>query len=140
MSLAAPDSSEAACAGDTSYEATAPRRSAPTANQEKAEDQVKLTLSRKMVDEWKAEVFESKPGEAKGMEIQILPKRSNPLVLRGPTQLGKTNFAESMFSGSSSLTNQRDGLGKEMPSLREFCPDTCKCIVFDEDEVNKSMA
>ena len=74
------------------------------------------------------------------MEIQLLPKRLNPLVLRGLTQLGKTSFAESIFGGSSALTNQRDGLGKEMPSLREICPDTCKCIVFDEDELNKSMA
>ena len=45
-------------------------------------------------------------------------KRFNTLVLRGPTQLGKTSYAESIFGESATLTVQRQGLGRDLPSLR----------------------
>ena len=64
-------------------------------------------------------------------------KRFNTLVLRGPTQLGKTSYAESIFGETATLTVQCQGLGKDLPSLREFCRDTHKCIVFDEVDVEQ---
>ena len=66
-------------------------------------------------------------------------KRFNTLVLRGPTQLGKTTYAESIFGESETLTVQCQGLGKDLPSLREFCRDTHKCIVFDEVDVEQIL-
>ena len=66
-------------------------------------------------------------------------KRFNTLVLRGPTQLGKTSYAESIFGESATLTVQCQGLGKDLPSLREFCRDTHKCIVFDEVDVEQIL-
>jgi hypothetical protein len=56
-------------------------------------------------------------------------KRFNTVVLRGPTQLGKTSYAESIFSEVAMLTVQCQGLDKDLPSLREFCGDTHKCTV-----------
>ena len=64
-------------------------------------------------------------------------KRFNTLVLRGPTQLGKTSYAESIFGEQATLTVQCQGLGRDLPSLREFCRLTHKCIVFDEVDVEQ---
>ena len=66
-------------------------------------------------------------------------KRFITLVLRGPTQLGKTSYAESIFGEDATLTVQCQGLGKDLPSLREFCRDTHKCIVFDEVDVEQIL-
>ena len=66
-------------------------------------------------------------------------KRFNTLVLRGPTQLGKTSYAESIFGEAATLTVQCQGLGNDLPSLREFCRDTHKCIVFDEVDVQQIL-
>ena len=66
-------------------------------------------------------------------------KRFNTLVLRGPTQLGKTSYAEAIFGESSTLTVQCQGLGRDLPSLREYCRDTHRCIVFDEVDVEQIL-
>lgn len=66
-------------------------------------------------------------------------KRFNTLVLRGPTQLGKTSYAENIFGEEATLTVQCQGLGKDLPSLREYCRDTHKCIVFDEVDVEQIL-
>ena len=66
-------------------------------------------------------------------------KRFNTLLLRGPTQLGKTSYAESIFGEVATLTLQRQGLGKNLPSLREFCGDTHKCIVFYNVDVDQIL-
>lgn len=59
-------------------------------------------------------------------------KRFPVLLLRGVSQLGKTSFAESVFGEEVTLTVQCQGLGDDLPSLREFDRDVHECIVFDE--------
>ena len=67
-----------------------------------------------------------------GPEFYGILKRFPVLLLRGPSQLGKTSFAESVFGESVTLTVQCQGLGDDLPSLREFDRDVHQCIVFDE--------
>ena len=59
-------------------------------------------------------------------------KRFETLLLRGSSRLGKTSYAESLFGDAATLTVQCQGLGDDLPSLREFDRDVHRCIVFDE--------
>ena len=101
--------------------------------------QVKLAEQHKMLDDGKAEVSEPTFEQALGeMLIQHRPKRFSTLVLGGPGQVGKSSFAQSILGKTVTPTVQCQGLGKDLPSLREFCPDWHQCIVFDEVDWNNS--
>ena len=116
-----------------------------TTTQQDAEDpkiqhfQDKLAEWHKMFDEGKKEIFEPKFEQASGeMLIRHPPKRFPLLVLRYPSQVGRDSFAQSILGKAATPSVQCQGLGKDLPSLRKFRPDAHKCIVFDEDDWNKS--
>lgn len=52
------------------------------------------------------------------------------LVLDGPSRMGKTRFAESLFGPSNTLVISCQGV--KSPMLKEFDPVRHQCIVFDE--------
>ena len=59
-------------------------------------------------------------------------RRFKVLVLRGNSQAGKTMFAQSLLGENSTLTVQCQGLGDDLPSLRQLDRSQHSCVVFDE--------
>ena len=58
--------------------------------------------------------------------------RFKPLLIQGESRCGKTTKALSLFGRSSSLLVGCQGLGDNLPSLREFRPRRHAVIIFDE--------
>jgi hypothetical protein len=58
--------------------------------------------------------------------------RYHTLLLRGQSRSGKSQKAMSLFGIPRTLIVNCQGLGKSLPSLREFRKEKHACIVFDE--------
>lgn len=84
---------------------------------------MKPFIQHDLVSKWKEQYVKEQYGVAKRFET---------LLLKGETRLGKTSFAENIFGEDATLTVQCQGLGTDLPSLRDFDRDVHRCIVFDE--------
>jgi hypothetical protein len=58
--------------------------------------------------------------------------RFGPLVLVGPSMIGKSVFAKSLVGIEKTLVVNCQGLQEALPSLRGFSPERFVAIVFDE--------
>jgi hypothetical protein len=77
-------------------------------------------VKSKAVDTWKA-------------QYECLRRlRFGPLVLVGPSMIGKSVFAKSIFGIEKTLVVNCQGLAEALPSLRQFSPERFAAIVFDE--------
>ena len=63
-------------------------------------------------------------------ELSATRDRKKFLVLNGPSRLGKTQFAISLFGIENTL--EVNCVSADHPPLRAFSPKLHKCIVFDE--------
>jgi hypothetical protein len=78
------------------------------------------------------------------VESEFLPQFTRPsfrrkfLVLSGPTQVGKTVYARSLFGHEATLELNCSGVLQ--PDLRAFDPLRHKCIIFDEGSTAMVLA
>ena len=76
-----------------------------------------------IVEQWKAQFT---------AETYGVFRRFKFLVLRGDSQAGKTVFAENLWGEAKTIVLQCQGLGSDLPSIRDLDRADHKCIVFDE--------
>ena len=69
-----------------------------------------------------------------------LAMRFQSLLLKGESQSGKTRKAISIFGHSRSLVVNCQGLGSNLPSLRQFSREKHLCIIFDECSSRQVLA
>lgn len=87
-------------------------------------------ITHDVVEKWKQQYMPSSYGNIRRFEL---------LLLRGPSRMGKTCYAESLFGEEFTLVVQCQGLDGDLPSLREFDRDVHRCIVFDEIEQSQVL-
>ena len=66
--------------------------------------------------------------------------RHMPMLMAGKSRSGKTKKACSIFGQRHTLAVNCQGLGKNLPSLREFRRSEHRCIVFDEISSDQVLA
>jgi len=102
-------------------------------------------LASKLRDEHEAALgrFRTTPAQLEWLrqyqEDQNL-MRHKPMLMVGKSQSGKTRKACSIFGQKHTFVVNCQGLGKNLPSLRDFRRHDHRCIVFDEVSSDQVLA